>query len=34
MLFVLFRRLHTHVEGTGVGRCMMSRIVENAGSST
>jgi signal transduction histidine kinase len=29
-LFGLFRRLHTHVEGTGVGLYMVKRIVENA----
>ncbi|MET4075985.1 ATP-binding protein [Hymenobacter sp. UYCo722] len=27
------RRLHTHVEGTGVGLYMVRRIVENAGGS-
>ena len=32
-LFVMFRRLHTHVEGTGVGLYMVRRIVENAGGS-
>ncbi|MBC7446614.1 MAG: PAS domain-containing sensor histidine kinase [Hymenobacteraceae bacterium] len=30
-LFNLFRRLHTHVEGSGVGLYMVKRIVENAG---
>jgi len=30
-LFQLFRRLHTHVEGTGVGLYMVKRMVENAG---
>ena len=29
-LFQLFRRLHTHVEGSGVGLYMVKRIVENA----
>jgi two-component system, sensor histidine kinase len=33
-LFVMFRRLHSHVEGTGVGLYMVKRIVENAGGST
>ncbi|GAB3855691.1 hypothetical protein GCM10028822_26940 [Hymenobacter terrigena] len=32
-LFVMFRRLHTHVEGTGVGLYMVKRITENAGGS-
>jgi PAS domain S-box-containing protein len=30
-LFVLFRRLHTHVPGSGVGLYMVKRLVENAG---
>ena len=30
-LFVMFRRLHSHVEGTGVGLYMVRRIIENAG---
>jgi signal transduction histidine kinase len=30
-LFVMFQRLHTHVEGSGVGLYMVKRIVENAG---
>ena len=30
-LFGLFRRLHTHVEGTGIGLYMVKRNVENAG---
>ncbi|HEX8327206.1 MAG TPA: PAS domain-containing protein [Hymenobacter sp.] len=32
-LFVMFRRLHTHVEGTGVGLYMVKRMAENAGGS-
>ncbi|WP_324671506.1 PAS domain-containing sensor histidine kinase [Hymenobacter sp. GOD-10R] len=30
-LFAMFQRLHTHVEGTGVGLYMVKRILENAG---
>ena len=30
-LFAMFRRLHTHVEGSGVGLYMVKRVVENAG---
>ncbi|WP_210521050.1 PAS domain-containing protein [Hymenobacter terricola] len=32
-LFVLFRRLHDHVEGSGVGLYMVKKMVENAGGS-
>ena len=30
-LFAMFQRLHTHVEGSGVGLYMAKRLVENAG---
>jgi signal transduction histidine kinase len=30
-LFAMFQRLHSHVEGTGVGLHMVKRMVENAG---
>jgi signal transduction histidine kinase len=30
-LFGLFQRLHTHVEGTGIGLYMVKKMVENAG---
>jgi signal transduction histidine kinase len=29
-LFGLFQRLHTHVEGTGVGLYLIKRLIENA----
>ena len=30
-LFNMFKRLHTHVEGTGIGLYMIKRIIENKG---
>ena len=32
-LFGIFRRLHTHVDGTGVGLYMVKRMVENGGGT-
>ncbi|WP_133272044.1 PAS domain-containing sensor histidine kinase [Hymenobacter radiodurans] len=32
-LFGMFRRLHTHVEGSGVGLFMVKRLVDNAGGT-
>ena len=32
-LFAMFQRLHTHVEGSGVGLYMVKRLVENAGGN-
>lgn len=32
-LFVMFQRLRTHVEGTGLGLYMVRRMAENAGDS-
>ena len=32
-LYGLFQRLHTHVEGTGIGLYMVKKIVENAGGT-
>ncbi|MBO0358565.1 PAS domain-containing protein [Hymenobacter sp. BT186] len=32
-LFIMFRRLHTHVEGSGVGLYLIKRMIENAGGS-
>jgi signal transduction histidine kinase len=31
-LFKAFQRLHTHVEGTGVGLYMIKRLIDNAGA--
>jgi signal transduction histidine kinase len=30
-LFAMFKRLHNHVEGSGVGLYMVKRMIENAG---
>jgi signal transduction histidine kinase len=30
-IFALFKRLHTHVEGTGIGLYIVKRVIENAG---
>jgi signal transduction histidine kinase len=32
-LFRLFRRLHNHVEGSGIGLYMVKKMVENAGGT-
>ncbi|OUJ69816.1 sensor histidine kinase [Hymenobacter crusticola] len=32
-LFTMFRRLHTHVEGSGVGLYLIKRLIENAGGT-
>ncbi len=32
-LFTMFRRLHTHVEGSGVGLYLIKRTIENAGGT-
>ncbi|RZK27662.1 MAG: ATP-binding protein, partial [Hymenobacter sp.] len=32
-LFQVFQRLHTHVEGTGVGLYMIKRLIENGGAT-
>jgi signal transduction histidine kinase len=30
-IFALFKRLHAHVEGTGIGLYIVKRMIENAG---
>jgi signal transduction histidine kinase len=30
-IFALFKRLHAHVEGTGIGLYMVKKMLENAG---
>jgi len=32
-LFTMFRRLHDHVAGSGVGLYMVKRMIENAGGT-
>ena len=32
-LFGIFQRLHDHVEGSGIGLCMVKKMVENAGGT-
>lgn len=32
-MFVMFRRFHSHVEGSGIGLSIVKRIVENSGGS-
>jgi len=32
-LFRLFRRLHPHVEGSGVGRYSIKKLIDNAGGT-
>ena len=31
MLFVMFKRFHDHIEGSGIGHYIVKRIVDNAG---
>jgi light-regulated signal transduction histidine kinase (bacteriophytochrome) len=30
-IFALFKRLHTHVEGTGIGLYILKKMLENGG---
>lgn len=32
-LFQVFQRLHTHVDGSGVGLYMIKRLIENGGAT-
>jgi signal transduction histidine kinase len=32
-LFSMFKRFHTHVEGSGIGLYIVKRMVDNAGAS-
>jgi signal transduction histidine kinase len=32
-IFALFKRLHSHVEGTGIGLYIVKKMLENAGGA-